>query len=411
MTCPTLTADQLAAELRYPGLDRTGELWRTPPRHIAHVAEPTRPGCRPLIAVLGSSGFKGGWQAGVGAVLHDVAEPVRWDLASGGTIPGLAAAAGIARPWQRVMNAGAPTHLALAPAEGLRWFERKNLDLGGVFELSAVEEWLAAWLAWAGVRTFADLRYSDGQVRPAGVQYRAGICVSLWRTRQPWPQRCSAEQLRDPSFIHKAFRWAFFGKQFPFRQFQQAWIPDTVPEHLPWLADEIDTHSPATWARVSMSQWPACVPMVLQDPRSRQLVFLTDGGHIDNQPSLFNDGRLPTLPLLNLRLQQNPRQGSERQREVDARRFPAGLVLRFPRTPQTRWGPLEGHDLSWADRDAMWRTGIEQAQPVLPEQVSGLIVNESQGDPLVRDVPALHGFQLIAAARRPHTRRVFALRS
>ncbi|MGH3803828.1 MAG: hypothetical protein ACRDTD_27590, partial [Pseudonocardiaceae bacterium] len=155
-----------------------------------------------------------------------------------------------------------------------------------------------------------------------------------------------------------AFRWAFFGRQFPFKKFRQVWVPDTVAEHLPWLADEIDDHSPAWWARVSMSQWPACVPAVLQDPETLQLIFLTDGGHIDNQPSLFNGGRQAPLPIINPRLAQNRRQRGTTQPARDARRMPYGRVVRFEITPQTRWGALQGHHLTWADRDAMWLCGI-----------------------------------------------------
>ncbi|SNR27774.1 hypothetical protein SAMN06265355_101716 [Actinomadura mexicana] len=352
-------------------------------------------------------------------MLEEVGDPVRWDLASGGTIAGLAAAAGLGRHWRRIANAGAPTHKILKVPPGLRWFERRNLDLAGVFEMTEVEEWLADWLAWAGVRTFRDLRYEPGDPKPVGVSHRAGICVSVWRTERPFPMRCTASQLRDPEFVHRAFRWAFYSRQFPWRRFQSMWVPDTVGEHLPWLKDEIDDHSPAFWARVSMSQWPACLPTVFQDPNTLQLVFLADGGHIDNQPSLFNDGRLPPLPLLNPRLAQNRRQGRTGQWNCDSRRMPFGRVVRFEVTPETNFGSLQVDGLTSSDRDAMWRRGVIQGRFRLPLEFAELTRCHARartrhgrpGHRVVIEVPGLHGFQAIAAARRQGTRRVFDHRS
>ncbi|MGH3429588.1 MAG: hypothetical protein ACRD3Q_01870 [Terriglobales bacterium] len=406
------------ASLRYPGDDNVGLRWERPPsrKHVPDVLPPDRP---PLICVLGSSGFRGSWQAGMSEVLEQLAHPVRWDLASGGTIPGLACAAGIGHYWRRIMNAGAPTHNALQPAAGLRWFERKNLDLSGVYNLSELEGWPGAWLAWAGVFTFRDLRYQPHEPRPAGVVHRAGIGVVVWRTMRPYPNRCTPDQLSDPSFIHRAFRWAFFGSQFPFKQFRQAWIPDTVGEHLPWLADEIDDHSPAWWARVSMSQWPACLPTVMQDPRTLQLVFLADGGHIDNQPSLFNDGRPTSLPLVNPRLAQNRRQLRRAQQVRDGRRMPFGRVIRWETTTQTRWRLSQGRHITWADRDAMYLCGVRQGRARLGGELEELLNNyvgaEHETTLGLREraveIPMFHGFQAIAAATRPGTKKVFGLRS
>ncbi|TDC46879.1 hypothetical protein E1281_27080 [Actinomadura sp. KC345] len=408
-----------ANEFSYPGSDSLGRLWERPPRDQAHVRDENPAGRTPFIAVLGSSGFRASWQTGIADVLERIGDPVRWDVTSGGAIPGIAAAAGISRYWRRVMNAAAPSHKILKPADGLRWFERRNLDLGGVYDMTEVEDWMAAWLAWAGVETFRDLRYEPGDAAPADVSHRAGICVSLWRTAKPYPARCTERQLRDPEFIHRAFRWAFYGRQFPLRTFRPVWVPDTVGEHLPWLKNEIDDHSPAFWARVSMSQWPACLPTVLQDPRSRQLVFLIDGGHIDNQPSLFNDGRVPPLPLLNPRLAQNRRQGGPQQRRRDSRRMPFGRVVRFDVTPETDFGSLKGGHLTLADRDAMWRRGVLQGRQRLTGEFSALIrqhaaARERHGrldKRLIVEVPALHGFQAIATARRPGTRRCLDNRS
>lgn len=404
--------------LSYPGDDSVGERWERPPLEV-HVPDSLPADRPPLICVLGSSGFKGSWQAGICEVIEELSNPVRWDLASGGTIPGLACAAGINRRWRRVMNAGVPSYKVLRRVGGLQWFERKNLDLAGVYDLSEVEKWLEAWLAWAGVATFRDLRYRPSEPRPVGVRHRAGVSVVMWRTRRPFPDRCTPQQLRDPSFVHKAFRWAFFGRQFPFKQFRQVWVPDDIGEHLPWLADEIDDHSPAWWARVSMSQWPACLPTVLQDPETLQLVFLSDGGHIDNQPSLFNDGRPVSLPLINPRLAQNRRQSSNSQLEHDRGRMPYGRVVRFEVTAPTRWNALRGHHLTWADRDAMWLRGVEQGRDRLPYELKELVRAYSDSlerapaiglQPMV-ETPMFHGFQAIAAARRAGTKRVFGLRS
>lgn len=406
-------------EIEYPGTDSSGVLWERPPQDQTHIREEHSAGRTPFIAVLGSSGFRASWQAGITEVLEDIGDPVRWDLASGGTIPGLATVAGLNRHWRRIANAGSPTHKILEPARGLRWFERRNLDLAGVYDISAVEEWLAAWLAWAGVRTFRDLRYMPGDVRPADVSHRVGICVSMWRTDKPFPTRCTARQLRDPDFIHRAFRWAFFSQQFPWRKFRHVWVPDTVGEHLPWLKGEIDDHSPAFWAKVSMSQWPACLPTVLQDPRSLQLIFLADGGHIDNQPSLFNDGRLPPLPLLNPRLAQNRRQNGPDQWHRDLRRMPFGRVVRFELTPETNFGSLQANHLTLAHRDSMWRRGVLQGRQRLSEDFAELTrrhaaVRDRGGSldkRVVIEAPGLHGFQAIAAARRPWTRPVLNHRS
>ncbi|WP_141582384.1 patatin-like phospholipase family protein [Actinomadura sp. WMMA1423] len=410
--------DLLQKELEYPGTDSLGSLWEPPSSDRAHVREKHPAGRAPFIAVLGSSGFRASWQAGLAHVLEEIGEPVRWDLASGGTIPGLAAAVGLNRYWRRIANAGAPTHKILKPAQGLRWFERKNLDLAGVFDIAAVEEWLAAWLAWAGVQTFRDLRYDDGQA-PAGVSHRAGICVSMWRTDRPFPTRCTSSQLRDPEFIHHAFRWAFFSRQFPWRRFRQVWVPDTIGEHLPWLKNEIDDHSPAFWARVSMSQWPACLPTVFQDPATLQLIFLADGGHIDNQPSLFNDGRLPPLPLLNPRLAQNRRHSEPGRRHRDSRRMPFGGVVRFEVTPETNFRSLQARGLTLPARDAMWRRGVIQGRQKLASEFTELLRRHSQArerraqldSRLIIEIPGLHGFQAIAAAKRAGTRRAFDHRS
>ncbi|NUS74472.1 MAG: hypothetical protein HOQ05_13905 [Corynebacteriales bacterium] len=388
--------------LRYPGTDDHGKLWEKPPPHPPET-ERLPEGRPPFIAVLGSSGFK------------EIGDPIRLDLASGGTIPGLALAAGINREWRRIANAGVPSHKILRPADGLRWYERKNLDLAGMYDMSAVETWLADWLKWAGVETFRDLRYRPGDIKPPTVEHRAGICVSIWRTKQPYPARCTKEELRDPAFIHKAFRWAFFGRQFPFKQFEQMWVPDTVGRHLPWLADEIDDHSPAYWAKVSMSQWPAAIPTLLQDPRTRQLIILGDGGHIDNQPSLFNDGHRPPFPLLNPRLQQNRRQRGIRQIHRDARRMPFGAVLRFKVTPETKMSSLQGHSLTWQERDAMWRRGVEQGREFLPAALTDLLRtfedSGSRNGHTPVEVPGLHLFQLIAARRRQHTAGRWGIRS
>ncbi|MBD2900301.1 hypothetical protein amrb99_93050 [Actinomadura sp. RB99] len=404
---------------RYPGDDLLGSLWERPPKAEVHVREQHPADRTPFIAVLGSSGFRASWQAGISHVLEEVGHPVRWDLASGGTIPGLAAAAGMNRHWRRVANAGVPTHKILAPAHGLRWFERKNLDLAGVFDMTAVEEWLDSWLAWAGVKTFRDLRYKPGEIKPAETSHRAGICVAMWRTDRPFRARCTPDQLRDPEFIHHAFRWAFFGRQFPWRRFKSVWIPDTVDEHLPWLKQEIDDHSPAFWARVSMSQWPACLPTVLQDPETLQLIFLADGGHIDNQPSLFNDGRVPSLPLLNPRLAQNRRQNKPGQRARDAGRMPFGRVVRFELAPETNFSSLQAGGLRLAERDAMWRRGVTQGRQRLSSELADLVEqhasdrerSEQMYDRVRVHVPGLHGFQSIAAARRPWTKRTFDNRS
>lgn len=406
--------DEPLVPLRHDGDDPLGLRWQQPPvaRNVPDEFPPGRPA---VIGVLGSSGYRASWQAGIVDALEDMAQPIRWDLASGGTIPGLAAAAGINKAWRRTVNAGAPGHAALAPVPGLRWFERRNLDFAGVYDFTAVETWLGAWLAWAGVRSFADFRYRPGELRPRGVAHRVGICVSVWRTNRPYPRRCSPEELRDPRFARDAFRWALY-TQFPFRQFRQAWVPDTIGEHLPWLADEVEDHSPAWWARISMSQWPACVPTVLQDPETLQLVFLGDGGHIDNQPSLFNTGQPVPVPLLNPRLAQNRRQLRAEQLVRDRRRMPFGAVIRFPVTKETSIGTLGGAHLTWADRDAMWRRGIQQARELLPPVVEALrespLWHENLALPeSLVEVPGLHGFQAIAAARRPHTKRVFGLRS
>lgn len=405
----------------YPGNDRYGALWERPPSDQAHVREDLPDGRPPFIAVLGSGGFRASWQSGIAHALEEVGDPVRWELASGGTIPGLAAAAGISRHWRRIANGGAPTHKILAPTGGLRWFERKNLDLAGVFDIREVETWLASWLAWAGVTAFRDLRLSGEQAqRFPGIAYRAGICVSMWRTDRPYPARCTAEQLRDPEFIHRAFRWAFFGRQFPWRRFRQVWVPDTVDRDLPWLRHEIDDHSPAFWARVSMSQWPACLPTVLQDPLTRQLIFLADGGHIDNQPSLFNNGHPPPLPLLNPRLAQHERQRDPEWVSRDSRRMPFGKVVRFELTPQTRVRFRQGVNLGIAEREAMWRQGVNQGRQRLPGEFDDLLWRHArvigrtrQRDmaPTVIEVPAFHGFQAIAAIRRDGTKRAIGFRS
>lgn len=406
-------------DLAYPGDDPLGLLWERPPRDQTHVPDENPKDRTPYIAVLGSSGFRASWQSGVADVLERVGDPVRWDLTSGGTLPGLTAAAGLSRHWRRIANAGFPSRKVLRPPGGLRWWERRNLDLGGVYDMSEVEAWLADWLSWAGVETFRDLRYEPGEIRPADVSHRAGICVSVWRTDRAYPQRCTDEQLRDPEFVHRVFRWAFYGRQFPWRKFRPMWIPDTVGEHLPWLKSEIDDHSPAHWARISMSQWPACLPTVLQDPRTLQLVFLIDGGHIDNQPTLFNDGRVPPLPLLNARLAQNRRQQRPEQRRRDARRMPFGRIVRLEITPETDFGSLNGRSLTLADRDAMWRRGRSQAMDRLPGEFEALVrrheaARELEGrldKNVVIDVPGLHPFQFVATARRPRTRRAFDNRS
>ncbi len=397
--------------LRYHGDDTQGLLWQTPPVSDENVPDELPTHRPPVIGVLGSSGYKASWQTGIVDALEDIAQPIRWDLASGGTMPGLAIAAGINKRWRRIMNAGAPGHAALATAAGLRWPERLNLDLAGVYDLSAIEAWLGSWLAWAGVRTFADLRYRPGERHPPGVAHRVGICVSMWRSDRPYPRPCDAEELTAPQFVHRAFRWAFFGRQFPFRKFHQLWVPDTVADHLPWLTDVIDEHSPAWWARISMSQWPACVPTVLQDPETLQLVFLADGGHIDNQPSLFNTGRRPAFPLVNPRLAQNWRQLGRPQHSRDVRRMPFGTVIRLPRTPETACGALAGARLTWSDRDAMWERGVVQGREHLGPAIAELLERPNTADYFSVEVPGLHGFQAIAAIRRPHTKRIFARRS
>jgi hypothetical protein len=405
--------EQPLTELDDPG-DIQGIRWERPPVGHRNVPDVPPAGRPPVIAVIGSSGFKASWQTGILDVLAEIADPVRLDLASGGTVPGLAVAAGLNRHWCRIASAGVPSQKILRPLEGLRWFERRNLDAGGIYDIGEVETWLVRWLEFAGVRTFRDLRYGPDEPKPAGVEHRAGICVSMWRTKEPYPSRCTEEQLRDPAFVRRAYRWAFYGRQFPWRRFRSVWVPDTIGDHLPWLKDEIDDHSPAWWARVSMSQWPACLPTVLQDPRTRHLVFLIDGGHIDNQPSLFNDGRRHEFPLINPRLMQNRRQANEAQGRVDARRVPFGKVVRFPVTPETDIGSLEGHDLDWVKRDAMWRRGVLQGRDQLPGALAELVGRHAALTTRPRldvEVPALHGFQAIATARRPGTRRTLGLRS
>lgn len=407
------------APLDYPGNDELGTAWREPPAD-RRCEKVRRDHSKPaVIEVLGSSGFKASWQAGVAEVVEDLTDVVRYDLASGGTVPGLAAAAGIPPADRRRMNAGAPSREFLRPVEGLRWWERKNFDLAGRYDNSEVETWLGKWLAWAGVKTFRDLRYERGEPHPAGVSHRAGISIVMWKTKKAFPYRCTPEQLADPEFIHKAFRWAYFGRQFPLKQFKQVWVPDNISRHLPWLAGEIEDHSPASWAKVSMAQWPACVPTLLQDPETLQLVFLADGGHIDNQPSLFNDGAPKDFPLINPRLMQSKHDPDARQRLSDVGRMPFGSAIRFPRTPSTTRPSLKGDNLTWMDRDAMLRDGVLQGRERLPAHLTALVnaypsMVERHGrlgrDDVV-DVPLMHGFQALAGSKRSGTNNVFSLRS
>ncbi|TDC47023.1 hypothetical protein E1281_26880 [Actinomadura sp. KC345] len=402
-------------QISYPGDDALGSLWESPPADQANIRD-TPPGDRPpFIGVLGSSGFRASWQTGITEVMEEVGDPVRLDLTSGGTIPGLALAAGINRHWRRIGNAGAPSHKVLRPLERPSWFENKNLDLAGLYDMHEMEKWLASWLAWAGVTTFRDLRYRPGELKPDKVAHRAGIGVAMWRTKEPYPTRCTDEQLKDPTFIRRAFRWAFFGRQFPWRRLKAVWVPDTIGDHLPWLKDEIEDHSPAFWARISMSLWPVCQLTVLQDPRTLHLVFLGDGGLIDNQPSLFNDGRLHPFPLLNPRLMQHKRQGTERQARTDARRLPFGAVVRFETTTATDVQLLTGPELTWERRDAMWRQGVEQGRERLPTVIAELTrrhaaLTERYAESSVRlpvEKPVLHPFQALAVAGRPGTRASF----
>ncbi|WP_126638990.1 patatin-like phospholipase family protein [Embleya hyalina] len=393
-------------------------VWRVPPSDRDNVPDRLPTGRPPVIAVVGSSGFRASWQAGVLDALEDIVDPIRLDLASGGTIPGLALAAGIGKHRRRIINAGAPTGEAITRVGGPTWYERGNLDLAGIYHLDGIERWLAAWLEWAGIRTFRDLRYRPGDSAPRGVTHRVGIGVVVWRTAGSHPRRFTAAELRDPPTIRRLFRWAFFGRQFPWKHFRQMWIPDTVGEHLPWLAGEIDDHSPAFWARVSMSQWPFFLPTVLQDPDTGHLVFLADGGHIDNQPSLFNDGRVPDHPIINPRLTQNGRQNTRAQRERDARRMPFGHVARFPTTADTRVGLSAGARLDWAARDRMWLTGLTQGRRSLPRDVRLMAYRYASARQAAErglrtriEVPGLHGFQAIAAAERPGRKVIIALRS
>lgn len=408
------------------------ERWERPSGTFVPQGPADRPADRPpVVAVTGATGPRASFMAGAFDELENVVRPVHYSAASGGCISALVGAVGMRSEDRQRMNAGAPWHKLLQRAEGvarpLGPLERRNLDLAGTYDLSEYERWLTRWLEWSGVRTWDDLRYAEGEPRPEGSTHKVSMSVVVWRAKGPMPHLYREDALRDPAFVHWAFRQKYFSSSFPWRSFEEVWLPNQA-EALRGVVgfEEIEQRSPAEVALWSASLWPAVPGRVGQDRRTKELVFVADGGHVHNQPIEWNDGRPPPtlvdargpfgggpLPMVNLRGGAVEGKAAAAQRRADRRAVPYGLTLRASvDVPAGVKGLRQLQTMGAADRRRMYEEGRSYVRDEGADLVREYFAHfpamvrtahERHGG-RVEVVEPLHGFRAIAAKPRPGAR-------
>jgi hypothetical protein len=390
----------------------------------------SRPSDRPkVIAVAGASGPRASFMAGAFDALEDHVEPIHWVAASGGCIPALVSAAGMQSSDRQAMNAGAPWPTFLQRAEGvarpLGPLERRNADLAGTYDLRNYERWLEGWLSWSGVKTWKDLRYEEAEARPSDASHKVSMSVVVWRAKGAMSHLYAESTLNDPAFVHWAFRKKYFSSSFPLASFEEVWLPD----HADRLKDvvgfeDFEDRSPAEAAHWSASLWPAVVCRVGQDRRTKELVFIADGGHIHNQPFRWNDGTPPPtligdgrsaspLPMVNIHSKAKEGSKEAPQLRADRRAVPFGLTVR---APHLMAGGVKGlremTSMTTSDRVAMYADGLQFGHRVAAPRVQEYLerfprmldVAEERHGGVVQPVLPLHGFRAVAAKRQPGVR-------